>query len=265
MTPPNNYRPAVLGVSTSLREARERRDIGLRPLARQIGISPSRLHALEQGVNLPHEPDVARVLGFLRISGAEYDRIIKLARHVDDVNYLEEHASEAVGLTRIYEQLATRIVEWAPHCIPELLRTQRAGQACSETRDLEPFEHNVGRQEVQDGIHQYLFLIGENALSTAKTGPGAVEQICRVRTVASLPHVTVRIVPTAGHDPGNAFTIFEVDRASVAVAIKSVHCTAYLTEKALLDKYSETADALNRRRLRKTATALSNSPWELAS
>ncbi len=276
MSLPSIHRPAVLIVSATLREARERRQIGLRRFAHQIGMSPARLSGLERATHIPHPADVAHILGFFGIAGAEYEQVMKAAKHVYDANFIAQHDAQAFSLTWTYEQVSDRIVEWAPSYLPDLLRPhqhfERAPGGDDKTlcrSELDPLEWSVRQQTMQEGLRRYIFLIGEDAVRTTTDEVGADEQIHRLRTVAGLPHVIVRIVPKTaiGLYPPPAFTLFEARRSPVTVTFKHVHCTAYMTEKSLLDEYLGTAKALQRRALSESATvdALNGSRWGRAS
>jgi transcriptional regulator with XRE-family HTH domain len=272
MSLPTIHRPAVLIVSASLREARERRKIGLRRLAHQIGMSPARLSGVERATHIPHPADVAHILGFIGIGGAEYEQVMKVAKHVYDANFIAQYDAQAFSLTWTYEQVSDRIVEWAPSCLPDLLRPHQHYERALGADDkspcrgeLEPLERSVRQQAMQDGPRRYVFLIGEEAVRAASERVGADEQIQHLRTLASLPHVNVRIVPTTamGLNPPPAFTLFEDRRTPVAVTFKHVHCTAYITEKSLLDEYLGTTKALQRQALSETAEVdtLNGSVW----
>lgn len=268
-------RPAVLLVSAGLRDVRERRKIGLRRLAYKLSVSPARLSGWELGTHIPHSLHVAHILGFLGISGTEYEKFMNLAKHVHDDNLIAAEDAQSFSLMWTYEQLSDRVVEWAPFDLPELLRLpQRFDRepgpgekpACPE---LEPLERTVRQQAMLDGSRRYLFLIGEEAVRAASNEAAADDQIRHLRDVASLHHVAVQIVPSTANEvnPPHAFTLFEHRRISMAVAFKNVHCTAYLTEKALLDRYSGTANALEHHALRKATAAdtLADIPWGRAS
>lgn len=275
MSLPTIRRPAALIVSASLREARERRKIGLRRLADKLGVSPARLSGWELGTHIPHPPNVAHILGFLGISGAEYQRFMELAKHLHDDNLITGEDAQAFSLMWTYEQLAERVVEWAPFCLPDLLRTPQhfdrdpGADESPSCRELESLERTVRQQAMLNGPRRYLFLISEEAVRAASNEADAEEQIQRLRSAASLLHVTVRIVPTTANElsPPHAFTLFENRRTSIAVAFKNVHCTAYLTEKALLDKYSDTVGALQRQASTEAAEAdtLDGFTWGRAS
>ena len=71
--------PATVAVSSSLRDARKRRGIGLRRLADKIGVHPATLSAWELGIKVAPATAVAWILGYLRVESAEYDRVMALA------------------------------------------------------------------------------------------------------------------------------------------------------------------------------------------
>src|SRR4051812_44433761 len=112
MLSPSKCKPAALAVRTGLRDARERRGIGVRELARSLGISPSVTSGLELGIFKPKPAVVARILGCLQIRGSEYDQIMDLAEQVENCNLVDQSTSPLVNLLWTYEQLASHVVEW---------------------------------------------------------------------------------------------------------------------------------------------------------
>jgi transcriptional regulator with XRE-family HTH domain len=243
-------KPAVLAVSTGLRDARERRKIGLRELARMLGISAQKLSSVERGTNVPEPTLVAQILGCLRVSRTEFDQIMKIAKQVDVPNLVDQSTSPLIDLLWTYEQLSSRIVEWAPFCIPDLLlppppsaaaRDETAEQ--SERHDQQLFHRQCRRQTMEQGGRRYVFLIGDEALRMARDEPDGAEQIRQLCEAGRRLDVTIRVVQS---EPGSAaaFTLFESGPRPIAVALKHSHCTTYGTDKSLLNKYHDTAREL---------------------
>ncbi|WP_372665833.1 Scr1 family TA system antitoxin-like transcriptional regulator [Amycolatopsis kentuckyensis] len=246
--------PATVAVSSSLRDARERRRIGLRRLADKIGVRPATLSAWELGVRVAPATAVAWILGYLRVESAEYDRVMALAPHAGDANLVDSSDAQLGHLLWTYEQLSSRVVEWAPSGIPELLQTRTYAERVldkavveDDRRDMEQLSRQVRQQALDRGDRRYLFLIGGQALNGMDDLHN--EQIEHLHAAAQLKHVTVRIVPlteTALKSIG-AFTIFEGRSDPIAVVLRHHHCNTYLTDRKVLSRYHDTARALLRR------------------
>lgn len=241
------HAPALLALSTGLRDARERRKISLRELARKLGIHPSNLSNWELGMAGPTPATVARILGRLHASGTEYDQLMALAAHVGDANWVDQSTAPIIDLLGTYERLSSRIVEWAPFRLPDVLLPPPSTLSDERTQrsDLESFHRQVRQQTMNEGHRRYVFIVGDHALGTA-----GHERIHNV-DLEAVTHIRIEVLPSsAAPEP---FTLFESGAKPIAVALKHTHCTAYLTDKDLLADYHRTAKAL----LREAATVSS--------
>ncbi|WP_410674120.1 Scr1 family TA system antitoxin-like transcriptional regulator [Amycolatopsis sp. cmx-4-68] len=246
--------PATVAVSSSLRDARKRRGIGLRRLAEKIGVHPATLSAWELGIKVAPETAVAWILGYLRVEWAEYDRVMVLAPHAGAANLVDQSDPQLGHLLWTYEQLSSRVVEWAPSCVPELLQTRAYAERVldkavmqNDRRDMELLSRRVRQQALTDGNRRYVFLIADQALHDIDDLHN--EQIEHLRATAQQKHVTVRIVPsteTALKSIG-AFTLFEDRSDPIAVVLRHHHCNTYLTDRKMLSRYHDTSRALLRR------------------
>ncbi len=254
--------PATVAVSSSLRDARKRRGIGLRRLADKIGVHPAVLSAWELGIRVAPETAVAWILGYLRVDCAEYERVMALAPRAGNANLVDQSDPQLGHLLWTYEQLSSHVVEWVPSCIPELLQTRAYAERVldkavvgNDRRDIEQLGRQVRQQALDRGDRRYLFLIGDQALHGMDDLHN--EQIEYLHTAAQLKHVTVRIVPsteTALKSIG-AFTLFEDRSDPIAVVLRHHHCNTYLTERKMLSRYHDMADTLLRHAFDESGTA----------
>ncbi|SFW87156.1 Scr1 family TA system antitoxin-like transcriptional regulator [Amycolatopsis australiensis] len=246
--------PATVAVSSSLRDARKRRGIGLRRLAEKIGVHPATLSAWELGIKVAPETAVAWILGYLRVESAEYERVMALAPDAGAANLVDQSDPQLGHLLWTYEQLSSRVVEWAPSCIPDLLQTRAYAERVldkavvqDDRRDMDLLSRQVRQQALNDGSRRYVFLVGDQALHGLDDLRN--EQVEHLRAAAQLKHVTVRIVPsteTALKSIG-AFTLFENRSDPIAVVLRHQHCNTYLTDRTMLSRYHETVRTLLRR------------------
>ncbi|MFB9690320.1 Scr1 family TA system antitoxin-like transcriptional regulator [Amycolatopsis plumensis] len=253
-------KPAVLAVSVGLRDARERRKIGLRELARMLGISAQKLSNVELGKYDPEPTLVASILGCLRVSRNEFTQIMDIARQVGIPNFVDQSASPLIDLLWEYEQLSSRIVEWAPFYIPDLLvptppptaPDEKTGVQ-SERHDQELFHRQCRRRTMEQGGRRYFFLIGDQALRMAYNEPDGAEQIGLLCKAERCKDITIRVIPS-GPSSVAAFTLFEDGPGPIAVALRHSHCTTYGTDKSVLSKYHDNANALLERAFAPSAT-----------
>ncbi|WIX92543.1 Scr1 family TA system antitoxin-like transcriptional regulator [Amycolatopsis sp. DG1A-15b] len=246
--------PATVAVSSSLRDARKRHGIGLRRLAEKIGVHPATLSAWELGIKVAPPTAVAWILGYLRVESAEYDRVMALAPCAGAANLVDQSDPQLGHLLWTYEQLSTRVVEWAPSCIPDLLQTRAYAERVldkaavqDDRRDMDLLSRQVRQQALNEGTRRYVFLVSDQALYGLDDLHE--EQIEHLRAVAQLKHVTVRIVPSmeTGLRSIGAFTLFEDRSHPIAVVIRHHHCNTYLTGRKVLSRYHDTTSALLRR------------------
>lgn len=150
------HAPALLALGAGLRDARERRDISLRELARVLGIHPANLSTWELGTAGPNPATVARILGCLQAKGAEHKQLTALADHA---NRVDQTTSSLIDLLGAYQQLSSRIIEWAPFRVPDLLQAS-TGLLPVDATD-------------RSGPCSYVFMVGEQALTPPAANPAA--------------------------------------------------------------------------------------------
>ncbi|MFJ9778959.1 Scr1 family TA system antitoxin-like transcriptional regulator [Amycolatopsis sp. NPDC101161] len=216
-----------------------------------MNVHPANLSNWELGAAGPRPASVARVLGFLGVKGREYEQIMALAEHVGDANWVDQSASPFIDLLSAYERLSSRIVEWAPFRLPDLIRTPTSDSSedalpRTERSDQELFHREVRRQVMNDGGRRYVFMVGDQAMRSAGHEPFADSQRA---------HVDIRVLPTSSLGTPGPFTVFEAGNRPVAVALRHDHSTTYVTDKDLLGSYHRTAKALLRQ------ATVSNRVW----
>ncbi|MEV4052053.1 Scr1 family TA system antitoxin-like transcriptional regulator [Amycolatopsis sp. NPDC049688] len=108
-------RPALLLLGSGLRDLRTARGLGLRALARKLGLAAADLSAWELGTRRPPAEAAAYILGSLQAKPAEYRQLMHLHRQSDQPAYVED-----VSLPSLAERYAVRGWEWAPHEVPDI-------------------------------------------------------------------------------------------------------------------------------------------------
>jgi transcriptional regulator with XRE-family HTH domain len=220
----SDLNPRARALVSALRDIRQRYGITSRDLSRRMGFSHAFVSHWETGRRVPGPDEVAALLGELRVTGAERDRIMRLAESAVEPSWLgtglvglPEHVVKAIDC----ERWADAVTEWAPAMIPELLQIPEyaRAQAMLTGASYAEIESRVllrgGRREVVNrGIEPVRFtaLIGETALrEPIGSARIMVEQLTQLVESAQRPNISVQIVPTLiGWHPGLAgsFTIY---------------------------------------------------------
>lgn len=253
--------PRARALSAALREARISSGIGVRALARQLELSHVQISNWETGSRVPNVETVAMILAAIRVSPAERERILDIARNVREPNWL------TVGMNGIPQQLAgvveceraaKSIVEWTPMAIPGLLQTTEYTRAIKETGGLPQTDIELrvmlsaSRREVvtrQDPVHFHA-LIGEAGLHEPIGSAGVMaRQLGHLVEIGARPNVSVRIVPLGvGWHPGWAgpFILYEFPDTSPVVYFEHHSSGAFIPAEHDVVEYRKAVEWLRR-------------------
>ncbi|MBA8824837.1 hypothetical protein FHX42_002184 [Saccharopolyspora lacisalsi] len=213
----------------------------------------------ETGRRIPTSEDVASLLTAADITGEEKERVIELARHASEPNWL------TVGMPGIPQQLAgavecersaSSIVEWSPMGIPGLLQTADYARAIStasglSTQEVEPrVMLRVGRREVitQRNPVCFLALVGEDALRDRIGTPQVMsEQLRYLLELSARDNVTIRSVPPrVGWHPGLAgpFVLYEFPDSPAVVHFEHYSSGAFVPDNDDVQAYRKAVDSI---------------------
>ncbi|MFT7871946.1 MULTISPECIES: helix-turn-helix domain-containing protein [Amycolatopsis] len=266
---PTSTSPGSRALAASLREVRVARGKGLRELARMVRILPQLLSAWEKGQRVPQPEDVARLLGALRVDDVTYDRMMRLARHARDDNWLDSNPSDlppALSGIVEYERTATRITMWSLAVLPGILQTPDYARDVLTNAEIGLAQADamlVARLERQrilvkpEPVRLTAFL-GEMAIRE-QIGSAEImsDQMDHLTRVADLPNVSLRIVPrNIGYHPGliGPFVLYEFGSLPPIVHLESSHATAFLHDEDVVRDYRRQAKILANRALSEDAT-----------
>ncbi|MET8994414.1 helix-turn-helix transcriptional regulator [Amycolatopsis sp. NPDC004169] len=261
---PTSTSPGSRALAASLREVRVARGKGLRELARMVRILPQLLSAWEKGQRVPQPEDVARLLGALRVDDLTYDRMMRLARHARDDNWLDSNPSDlppALNGIVEYERTATRITNWYHAIVPGLLQTPDYARAILSNSEigLEQADSmlvvRLNRQRIltrPDPV-RLTALIGEIAIRDEIGSPDIMsDQVDHLLQMMALPNISLRIVPAnIGYHPGliGSFILYEFPGLPAIVHLENSHATAFLHEAEVVGDYAKQAKILSRKAL----------------
>ncbi|MEU8637681.1 Scr1 family TA system antitoxin-like transcriptional regulator [Amycolatopsis sp. NPDC048633] len=234
MSEPKLY-PALLLLGHTLRELRTKHDVSLRTLARRLGFTPSDLSAWELGLRRPPAETLGFILGYLQVRPPIYRQLVRIHQQGDRLSCVEELAPDTTSLQYAYEDLAVRKFEWAPHRVPELLRTPESIQAELQGRDVPP-----------DDIDQAIFAQRVRELDRPKRCANVVlvsEGVWAPATgLPRLTNVTAGIVTTSAFAPGtvDGFTLYETPSGLFTVVLRHEHTRIYLGDPETVKRYRAT-------------------------
>jgi hypothetical protein len=208
--------PRARALGLELRAAREKRKLGVRELARLLGIAPGFLSNWERGVRLPKPEDVGAVLAHCRIVGEERHRIVEMARGAQETNWL---GTSTEGAYLEWEKTATALFAWEPLLVHDLLQTSSYARIVLRSPGVENVERLVAarlaRREVfeRGKLTECAVVLGEAALRKRVGGPEVMaDQLRYLRSVLEYDHIDLRIMPIDNdYHPGlsGAFSIFD--------------------------------------------------------
>ncbi|KDN19033.1 XRE family transcriptional regulator [Amycolatopsis rifamycinica] len=256
-------------MSASLREVREARKFGLRELARALEVDPRLLSQWELGIRVPPVEEVARILGYLRVDRVVTNRILALAQHVKQPNWLDSNPSDLpAALTGVMqcERSASLITNWSPLIIPGLLQTPDYARAQLTASDIKP-EHadarlvaRLKRQRILSGYDpvRLRVIISELAIREV-VGDAAImsDQVDHLLTSAVRANISVRIVPAGvGYHPGKIgmFTLYDFPSDPTIVYLEHHHASAFVNELDATAAYRKLVKLLSDKALAEDAS-----------
>lgn len=254
----NAIPPRARELGTALRQARDARKVSQRELARLIGRNSSHITRWESGELIPTEADTATVLGVLRVTGSERDRLLELAREAADPNWIAPGVDKQLGALMAYERAAERITEVNPLLIPGLLQTADYARAimlgAGATRG--EADHRaalrVSRREVLDADEpgEVIALIGKHALTSAPCSPNVMlGQLRHLLKMVEKDHVTIQILHMDGQYSAaleGAFIVIEFPSADPIVHLEHYRSSATITDPRDVRDFQAAVDTLRR-------------------
>lgn len=238
--------PRARALAAALREVRKGAAVPGRELSRRIGYSHGTVSHWETGRRVPTAEDVVAFLAVAGVTGAEKDRIVELARHANEPNWL------TAGMPGIPQQLAgvveceraaLKITEWRPMTIPGLMQTTDYTRAQLTAAQLAPHEIEqrlmvrMSRREIitrRDPV-ELLAFIGEDSLRDPIGSPLVrADQLRHLLELADRRNVTLRVIPPRiGWHPGHAgpFILYEFPDAPPVLYFEHYSSGAFVPDE----------------------------------
>lgn len=253
--------PRIKALAAALRAAREAADLGQRELARQLDIRHATLSNWENAKRVPRPEDVASVLTAIGVNGQERERIIELARHAHEPNWLTAGipgASQQLAGAMECETTATTITEWEPWTVPGLLQTSDYARAIIASGEMsrtevETLVHvRMGRRDVltREQPVELVALIGQAAIvdyvGSAEVMAG---QLRHLQKMARLDTVSIQVVPSGvGWHPGRMgpFVLFDFADTPSIVHLEHHRSGVFLSNVKDVEAYKTAVRTLRR-------------------
>lgn len=244
--------PGLRALSASLREVREARKLGLRELARALEIDPRLLSQWELGIRVPPVEEVARILGYLRVEQPTTRRLLYLAQHTKEPNWLDSHPADLpAALTAVIqcERTASLITNWSPLIIPGLLQTPDYARAQLTASDISVEDADarlvvrLDRQRILTRREpvRLTAIISELAIREVVGDEDIMsDQIDHLLTLTGTSTISVRIVPAdVGYHPGKIgmFTLYDFSADPAIVFLEHHHASAFVNELDAIASY----------------------------
>lgn len=262
--------PRARALAAAIRTVREESGISGRELSKRLGMSHGTISHWETGRRVPAPEDVASMLAVAGVTGEERRRLVDLARHASEPNWL------AVGIPGIPQQLAgvveceraaSTVVQWSPMAVPGLLQITEYARAASIAAGLPTNEIETramvraSRREVLTRRSPLRFhaLIGEYALrDQIGTAEVMADQLVHLRDLAGRENVTIQVVPSfVGWHPGlvGPFILYEFPDSPATVHFEHYSSGAFVVDVVDVQEYRQAIDAIGKLALSPEASA----------
>ncbi|WP_258345478.1 helix-turn-helix domain-containing protein [Saccharopolyspora gregorii] len=231
-------------LAKELRAARQEVGLSMKLVGQQLGWSEAKVSRVENAKQGIQEADVSAMLAVLRVTGSDRERLLKMAREIDQPAWWELGRSLPEQLTALIdaEQRAVRITDVTLNLLPGLLQTRAYTRAVMEASGLPADESDamVSIRQVRQGIlsnsdpTELRCLIDEAALVRPVGGPRVMaEQLRWIVSSAAQPNISVQVLPLAlGAHAGLAgtFVLLEFVKARDVIYLEARSSGAFIDE-----------------------------------
>lgn len=213
---------AKIILGSAVRKLRERENLTLTQLAKQIHVSLATAHRLEDGKGKPARLTVESVISYFQLGEQARDELLMLFARTQEPEWFQHRYDDCTPdyLHRLLglESMAIQITTYDVRLVPGLLQTPsytdhivRTGLHLSEWDDDEVELRRAQREERrvrvlgQQDPPRCIFMMDDSVLRR-KVGNKATmrEQFTHLREMADLPHITIRFVFSSRMIAGNA-------------------------------------------------------------
>lgn len=235
------------------------RNLGVRELARLIGVLPQELSNWEYGKRIPKVEQVALLMGVLVVEPGERARLLELARTAREQSWLEKvmpGASRRSGTYVQYEQEASELFGWEPALVPGLLQTPAYARSVLAGLGVvgENNERLALARQSRRGLltnpwpARFRAVVGEAVLRPDFIEPAVMaEQLRFLRTFTRRSNVSLQVLPhSPGFHPGlcGPFVILDFPKLPPIVFMEHYRSSAYLYDDEQVASYRAAAKSM---------------------
>lgn len=269
MTDPTGA-PRAKALAGALRAALATAGIGVREVARRMGMSHSVVSNWINGKTVPSLGSVSRFLAELNVSTEQHDAVLRLVQGAGEPNWLTvgiPGVSQQLAGAMECEQTAVSITEWASGVIPGLLQTSGYARAIigAETLPKAEIESRIlvrmGRRDIVLRSNPVTLdaLISEAVLRNPIGGNDVMAtQLRSLAEVSARPSITLRVVPLdAGWQPGlpGPFVLYHYADAPAILMREMYRGGTFVTELDEVAAYETAAEQIRRVAMSPDATS----------
>ncbi|VVJ21320.1 Transcriptional regulator [Amycolatopsis camponoti] len=248
--------PRARALGFGLRACRTDRDLGVRELARLIGVLPQELSNWEYGKRIPKVEQVALLMGVLVVEPRERARLLDLAGNARELSWLEKAVpgvAPSAGAYAEYERAAEAMFDWEPAVVPGLFQTPDYTRAFLTAGGLPPdriatvIQARMARRNVLTRHYPlaYHVLVGEGALRSGVGGDQVmVEQLRYLRQASVRSNVRLQVLPAGcGAHAGlhSNFAVLDFAALPSIVFVELYQASAYLYDDDQVAGYRRAA------------------------
>ncbi|MFR9731539.1 helix-turn-helix domain-containing protein [Saccharopolyspora sp. MS10] len=252
--------PRARALAAEVRKVRKDRGISQGVLAEQLGWSIAKISRIETAQRGIEGPDLAAVLGALRVRGKRRDQLLTMAEELGRPSWWEAMAGLSAHTRACIdaEQRAARLAELSLGYVPILLQTRGyatavCGAAGGSTGEV---DEQVNVRQVRQGIlhkatpAEFTAFLDESVLTRPVGGPAIMSgQLRHLLRCADTATIAVRVLPTyLGVHAGLAgpFTLIEFADGVATVLVESQECGLLLDAEEKVAAFRESIDRLSR-------------------
>lgn len=208
-----NVRAKARGLGAELADLREQAGMTLREVAERLDWSAPTISRIENGKRDSTPEEIASLLVLYKVTGARNDRMVDMARTIDQSGWCEMNTTGISGqlvALRAFEAEATKISGLNMTMIPGLLQTAGYIRALMEAGEApralieKRISTRLKRQELLDRrtppeLHM---ILDEAVLHRAIGGPVIMAgQLRHLVKMSARPNIVIQVLRQAGH-PG---------------------------------------------------------------
>lgn len=266
----NAMTPRAKALAAALRQAREKTGVAGREIARRLGVSHAAISHWETGKRVPRLEDVASLLALLGVTGDDRERILEVARHATDPDWL------TVGIPGVGQQLAgvmecertaKLIAEWSPWVIPGLMQSSDYARAVIGAGGVSPGDVEarlivrLGRRDVlsRRDLDELVVLIGEPAIRQEIGGRAVMAEQLRYLLRLANTGISMQVVPIGvGWHPGLAgpFIFYRFEDSPSIVHIEHHRSSAFVFDDNDVAGYQDALTTVRKAALSPTDSAV---------